>query len=158
RTSDLHRVGGDADERNETRTGCLPAVGAETIAHEARLPPGFIAHCATQTSTCPGPIAHAATIGPESSLGKFAAGRPRLSASGATRESAAPRRPARRRTLNSYGSLMTVSTPRTQPCLSYILIQLAFGVMASADHSCAGTGRNWKRAKEASHQSGPSRP
>ena len=37
-----------------------------------------------------------------------------------------PRRPARRRTLNSYGSLMTVSTRSTQPCLSYILIQLAF--------------------------------
>src|SRR5262249_27082620 len=71
RTSDPHRVAGDADERDETRTGCLPAVGAETIAHEARLPPGFIAHCAAQTSTCPGPITHAATIGPGSSLGKF---------------------------------------------------------------------------------------
>src|SRR5262249_7979803 len=44
--SDPHRVAGDADERDETRTGRLPAVGAETIAHEARLPPGFIAHCA----------------------------------------------------------------------------------------------------------------
>src|SRR5207247_10526791 len=35
------------------------------------------------------------------------------------------RRP-RRRTLNSYGSLMTVSTRSTQPCLSYIVLQLAF--------------------------------
>src|SRR6516164_5581610 len=71
-TGDFHSVAGDADERDEPRTGRLPAVGAETIAHEAWLPQGFIAHRAAQTSASPGRIVHAATIVPGSSPGKFA--------------------------------------------------------------------------------------
>src|SRR5215510_14998531 len=69
RAGDLHGVPGHVDERDETRTGRLAAVGAEAIAHEARLPARDIAHCAAQTATGPGRIAHAVTVAPAPSIG-----------------------------------------------------------------------------------------
>src|SRR5262249_32539839 len=71
RAGDLHRVAGNADEGDETRTGRLAAVRAKAVAHETGLPARFIAHRTAQTSAGPGRIAHGTTIVPRLRRGKF---------------------------------------------------------------------------------------